>query len=184
MTQDQMAEYRKHQELELEMLVDQQKEEMSYAHERNEQNTKDIVDRINNEHEREVAALKLQIQDLEDEVEECKAQLKVPEVERKAGGRKTTLDDVPDIDEHVVAGRIDVNFYHNTVDIYEETIEQHNEKLVDLRVQLQRAQKLAQAVSYTHLRAHETVLDLVCRLLLEKKKQNKKQTHINTNTNT
>ena len=29
-------------------------------------------------------------------------------------------------------------------------------------------------VSYTHLRAHETVLDLVCRLLLEKK------THTNT----
>ena len=27
-------------------------------------------------------------------------------------------------------------------------------------------------VSYTHLRAHETVLDLVCRLLLEKKKHN------------
>ena len=33
-----------------------------------------------------------------------------------------------------------------------------------------------EAVSYTHLRAHETVLDLVCRLLLEKKK--------NKNTNT
>ena len=30
------------------------------------------------------------------------------------------------------------------------------------------------AVSYTHLRAHETVLDLVCRLLLEKKKQKEK----------
>ena len=28
-------------------------------------------------------------------------------------------------------------------------------------------------VSYTHLRAHETVLDLVCRLLLEKKNENK-----------
>ena len=27
-----------------------------------------------------------------------------------------------------------------------------------------------EAVSYTHLRAHETVLDLVCRLLLVKKK--------------
>ena len=27
-------------------------------------------------------------------------------------------------------------------------------------------------VSYTHLRAHETVLDLVCRLLLEKKQNN------------
>ena len=32
-----------------------------------------------------------------------------------------------------------------------------------------------QAVSYTHLRAHETVLDLVCRLLLEKKKKNLKK---------
>ena len=32
------------------------------------------------------------------------------------------------------------------------------------------------AVSYTHLRAHETVLDLVCRLLLEKKKT-QRQTH-------
>ena len=32
------------------------------------------------------------------------------------------------------------------------------------------ARELVKAVSYTHLRAHETVLDLVCRLLLEKKK--------------
>ncbi len=31
--------------------------------------------------------------------------------------------------------------------------------------------KVYTAVSYTHLRAHETVLDLVCRLLLEKKKK-------------
>ena len=31
----------------------------------------------------------------------------------------------------------------------------------------------ALAVSYTHLRAHETVLDLVCRLLLEKKTKKK-----------
>ena len=29
------------------------------------------------------------------------------------------------------------------------------------------------SVSYTHLLAHETVLDLVCRLLLEKKKNHK-----------
>ena len=36
-------------------------------------------------------------------------------------------------------------------------------------------------VSYTHLRAHETVLDLVCRLLLEKKKHktSKISTHYN-----
>ena len=32
-------------------------------------------------------------------------------------------------------------------------------------------------VSYTHLRAHETVLDLVCRLLLEKKTQTTQHTH-------
>ena len=31
------------------------------------------------------------------------------------------------------------------------------------------------AVSYTHLRAHETVLDLVCRLLLEKKTTKNRQ---------
>src|SRR5665648_1228467 len=31
------------------------------------------------------------------------------------------------------------------------------------------------AVSYTHLRAHETRHDLVCRLLLEKKKKNNKK---------
>ena len=39
------------------------------------------------------------------------------------------------------------------------------------------------AVSYTHLRAHETVLDLVCRLLLEKKK-NKSSHHLNNTDNT
>ena len=33
-----------------------------------------------------------------------------------------------------------------------------------------------EAVSYTHLRAHETVLDIVCRLLLEKKKHIQPQT--------
>ena len=43
----------------------------------------------------------------------------------------------------------------------------HADLLYDLAGQL--VQHLP--VSYTHLRAHETVLDLVCRLLLEKKKQ-------------
>ena len=35
------------------------------------------------------------------------------------------------------------------------------------------------AVSYTHLRAHETVLDLVCRLLLEKKTKSLSRSCIN-----
>ena len=35
--------------------------------------------------------------------------------------------------------------------------------------------RATQPVSYTHLRAHETVLDLVCRLLLEQKKQKQKE---------
>src|SRR5665811_1844553 len=39
----------------------------------------------------------------------------------------------------------------------------------DLKQIVQRGYCFAVAVSYTHLRAHETVLDLVCRLLLEKK---------------
>ena len=39
------------------------------------------------------------------------------------------------------------------------------------RAQRVPAARLDVAVSYTHLRAHETVLDLVCRLLLEKKKK-------------
>ena len=38
-----------------------------------------------------------------------------------------------------------------------------------------------ETVSYTHLRAHETVLDLVCRLLLEKKKHTKKKNTIKKN---
>ena len=37
-----------------------------------------------------------------------------------------------------------------------------------------------EAVSYTHLRAHETVLDIVCRLLLEKKKLQNTKTPVNT----
>ena len=39
-----------------------------------------------------------------------------------------------------------------------------------------------ESVSYTHLRAHETVLDLVCRLLLEKKKKTKYKRYRNNNT--
>ena len=38
------------------------------------------------------------------------------------------------------------------------------------------AKVAARPVSYTHLRAHETVLDLVCRLLLEKKQT--QQSHL------
>ena len=44
------------------------------------------------------------------------------------------------------------------------------------------ARKYTWAVSYTHLRAHETVLDLVCRLLFEKK--NKQHNNNNNNNNT
>ena len=45
------------------------------------------------------------------------------------------------------------------------------QKLLALdRQELKRRAKMNIPVSYTHLRAHETVLDLVCRLLLEKNK--------------
>ena len=42
--------------------------------------------------------------------------------------------------------------------------------LIDKRDVMYKVKWSNGAVSYTHLRAHETVLDLVCRLLLEKKK--------------
>ena len=37
----------------------------------------------------------------------------------------------------------------------------------DETIQTEQSSNQMEAVSYTHLRAHETVLDLVCRLLLE-----------------
>src|SRR5674536_398392 len=48
----------------------------------------------------------------------------------------------------------------------------HNLKKIDIG-QLE----TVNPVSYTHLRAHETPEHLVCRLLLEKKKQNNLSTH-------
>ena len=47
-----------------------------------------------------------------------------------------------------------------------QVLEKHNGKVPKTFEELE---NLPGAVSYTHLRAHETVLDLVCRLLLEKK---------------
>ncbi len=41
-----------------------------------------------------------------------------------------------------------------------------------------------ESASYTHPRAHETVLDLVCRLLLEKKKKNNNNNNTPTTTTT
>ena len=46
-----------------------------------------------------------------------------------------------------------------------------NIPFLDLKANYQSVK--SEAVSYTHLRAHETVLDLVCRLLLEKKNNTK-----------
>ena len=43
------------------------------------------------------------------------------------------------------------------------------QNLLGKRVDYSGRSVIVVAVSYTHLRAHETVLDLVCRLLLEKK---------------
>ena len=43
-----------------------------------------------------------------------------------------------------------------------------------------RAGHASDPVSYTHLRAHETVLDIVCLLLLEKKKKKKENAQISS----
>ena len=52
------------------------------------------------------------------------------------------------------------------------------DELVGVGVAVGLFQRGDDAVSYTHLRAHETVLDLVCRLLLEKKKLTISSDHI------
>ena len=58
------------------------------------------------------------------------------------------------------------------VEIQKEAVEiaERNVKLNHVEDQVEIIHDDIKAVSYTHLRAHETVLDLVCRLLLEKKK--------------
>ena len=62
----------------------------------------------------------------------------------------------------------------------EATVQTAMERLAPLYAELGlQPQRPAQSVSYTHLRAHETVLDIVCRLLLDKKKQ---ASHIMTTT--
>eukprot|EP00831_Metopus_contortus_P027365 TRINITY_DN23022_c0_g1_i2.p1 TRINITY_DN23022_c0_g1~~TRINITY_DN23022_c0_g1_i2.p1 ORF type:complete len:232 (+),score=44.03 TRINITY_DN23022_c0_g1_i2:97-696(+) len=48
---------------------------------------------------------------------------------------------------------------------------------IDNKPPLLRQWKITDSVSYTHLRAHETSLHLVCRLLLEKKKKTTKIQH-------
>ena len=59
----------------------------------------------------------------------------------------------------------------SSVDSETESIIQYAiERLIQKRTSI-----IIAPVSYTHLRAHETVLDLVCRLLLEKKTHKKKK---------
>ena len=65
---------------------------------------------------------------------------------------------------HQVSDRV-ISFHPETLAI------QIEEGLENLGVGKPGTKKNKGPVSYTHLRAHETVLDLVCRLLLEKKKQ-------------
>ena len=52
----------------------------------------------------------------------------------------------------------------------------NNRNLKTLKTDINTTYDIHNAVSYTHLRAHETPEHLVCRLLLEKKKKKKKKT--------
>ena len=67
-----------------------------------------------------------------------------------------------------------------TAQVYDESFNPVSEAEVKVNINAQNSKDElilnsigAGSVSYTHLRAHETVLDIVCRLLLEKKKKSK-----------
>ena len=73
--------------------------------------------------------------------------------------------------------------FNESVDIIHATGVQIREESVPAIIQAKQVVECIRTVSYTHLRAHETVLDIVCRLLLEKKKkQIKKKTKTKNNT--
>ena len=66
------------------------------------------------------------------------------------------------------------NFDRNKINTF---IENRLLKIAEQHKVNEELHRLSFAVSYTHLRAHETVLDLVCRLLLEKKNKQDKKYH-------
>src|SRR5660397_267599 len=89
----------------------------------------------------------------------------------------------------------DVPPHHSYVLAFKEMVENSTKPLVltaenakDLKVMIDVSAEIRggsdglRAVSYTHLRAHETKANLVCRLLLEKKKKRKKKHKKQTNT--
>eukprot|EP00825_Cyclidium_porcatum_P012698 TRINITY_DN16637_c0_g1_i1.p1 TRINITY_DN16637_c0_g1~~TRINITY_DN16637_c0_g1_i1.p1 ORF type:complete len:192 (-),score=30.68 TRINITY_DN16637_c0_g1_i1:21-596(-) len=81
---------------------------------------------------------------------------------------------LPTLDNNIKSGNslIDVDFYDNQIDF-----EPGVEKKIKPFNWESNFPEVFKPVSYTHLRAHETRHDLVCRLLLEKKKK-KIQTEI------
>ena len=83
--------------------------------------------------------------------------------------------DIPHVEGAFVESTVD----HLFADVWAEgtmTIKERRLMLIGMAV-AGGMEDVASPVSYTHLRAHETGLDLVCRLLLEKKKKTNVKTH-------
>ena len=76
---------------------------------------------------------------------------------------KTTREHILSLYGHISGVKKNLKHVH-------EDVEKLGGKIDKVYWVLLAAAGTAAPVSYTHLRAHETVLDLVCRLLLEKKK--------------
>ena len=62
-------------------------------------------------------------------------------------------------------------FYFGGFELIAEKLDEKEMKILIGLDAEKRIKNTVSAVSYTHLRAHETVPEIVCRLLLEKKKQ-------------
>ena len=65
---------------------------------------------------------------------------------------------------YISKGGHNVTVFNRTKSKAEKWVKEYKGKMAETPAEA------AKAVSYTHLRAHETEADLVCRLLLEKKK--------------
>eukprot|EP00657_Telonema_sp_P-1_P012690 TRINITY_DN939_c0_g3_i1.p1 TRINITY_DN939_c0_g3~~TRINITY_DN939_c0_g3_i1.p1 ORF type:complete len:287 (-),score=92.10 TRINITY_DN939_c0_g3_i1:2-862(-) len=114
-----------------------------------------------------------------DDAKQVQRDLKLPTPARVSQGQGAAVGNVKTTGSHAnapppldgIAERRVASQSRSAVPVTEKNNAPYDVGAAEAHVEKQDKDRL-EPVSYTHLRAHETVLDLVCRLLLEKKKKN------------